>query len=202
MTRELAALMTRGHRSVVVFDTETTGLFGDVRLVEVAVVDLETGKILLDTKVQPATKEEQRDGGFHIPESATQIHNIRDSDVVDAPDFAQIRGMLSRVFQKVSFVVGYNVSYDLGVLLNHNLRYFGKSYPYPMLVPPAIDVMGAYAQRYGEWSEYHGSYTWVKLAEAARACGYDLVDAHGALADTLATRAIALYLLRQESISE
>lgn len=196
MTRELAALMARGSRPVVVFDTETTGLSGDVRLVEVAVVDLETGRILLDTKVQPATKEEQQNGGFHIPESATQIHGIRDPDIEDAPDFAQIRGMLSRVFLGVAFIIGYNVSYDLGVLRNHNQQYFGRSYRYPMLIPPAIDVMRAYARQYGEWSEYHGSYTWVKLAEAARACGHNLTDAHGALADTLATRAIALHLLQ------
>lgn len=181
--------------SAVILDAETTGLSGDIRLVEIAVVDLWSGEELLDTRVQPATKEEQRNGGFHIPSEATRIHHICDSDVAGSPDFAQIRGMLSRIFQKASFAIGYNVTYDLNVIKNHNRRYFGKCYPYPFRIPPAIDVMGIYARRYGEWSEYHQSHRWVKLGQAASAIGYNLTNAHGALADTLATRAIALHLL-------
>lgn len=181
--------------SAVVLDTETTGLFGDIRLVEIAAIDLWSGEVMLDTRVQPANKGEQQDGGFHIPSGATQIHHICDSDVTDSPDFAQIRGMLSRIFQATTFVIGYNITYDLGVIRNHNQRYFGRDYPHPFRIPPAIDVMGAYARRFGEWSEYHQSHRWIKLGVAASAIGYDLANAHGALADTLATRAIALYLL-------
>lgn len=184
-----------GENPAVVLDAETTGLSGDVRLVEIAVVDFHSGEVMLNTRVQPGTKKEQCDGGFHIPNSATQIHHICDSDVADSPDFAQIRGLLSRIFQATRFVIGYNVFYDLGVVENHNRRYFGRDYPHPFRIPPAIDVMGAYARQYGEWSEYHQSHRWVKLAQAATAIGYDLIGAHGALADTLATRIIALHLL-------
>lgn len=191
---ELEALRT-SERPTVVIDTETTGLCGDVRLVEIAVVDLWSGEVMLDTRVQPAIKREQQDGGFHIPSDATRIHHICDSDVKDSPDFAQVRGMLSRIFQKAPFAIGYNITYDLNVIRNHNQRYFGRDYPHPFRIPPAIDVMVAYARQYSEWSEYHQSHRWIKLVQAASAIGYDLTNAHGALADTLATRAIALHLL-------
>src|SRR3982750_387678 len=55
-------------RSYVYLDTETTGLFGDVRIVDVAIVD-DAGEVLVDTLVDP---------GIPIPVETSRIHGIFD----------------------------------------------------------------------------------------------------------------------------
>lgn len=55
--------------------------------------------------------------------------------------------------------------------------------------------MEAWSIHVGEWSNYHGNYRWHKLINAADAVYYEWTgEAHRALADTLACRAVWQYL--------
>ncbi|PPK66189.1 3'-5' exonuclease [Actinokineospora auranticolor] len=71
----------------VVLDTETTGLHGDVRIVEIAVLDRH-GAVLLDFLVHP---------GIPIPPDSTAIHGITDTVVAGAPRFAELLPALTEV---------------------------------------------------------------------------------------------------------
>ena len=56
-------------------------------------------------------------------------------------------------------------------------------------------VMELYARFYGQYSEYHGSYTWQKLVNAVEQCGLQMDGtAHRALADAHASLAVLQYL--------
>ncbi len=57
-----------------------------------------------------------------------------------------------------------------------------------------------FATVYGEWNQYYGNYKWQSLTVATGHVGYKWEgDAHRALADTLACRAVWNYL-EEESV--
>lgn len=69
--------------------------------------------------------------------------------------------------------------------------------PEPEPEKPELDdsrvmcAMEAYAAYYGDWSEYHESFKWVSLIDAADNCGYEPQGAaHRALTDCLMTLAV------------
>ncbi len=91
-----------------VVDLETTGLTaGRDRIVEVSVVRVEPGaapRHVLDTLVNPRRRV-----------AATEIHGITDSDVADAPTFAEIAGDMVGALSGC-VVAAYNVYFDIRFL--------------------------------------------------------------------------------------
>lgn len=85
----------------VFLDTETTGLFGDVRIVEIAIVDHE-GRPLVDTLVNP---------GIPIPWQASKVHGIGDDDVAGMPSLSQLMPQVNSAVRNRRVVI-YNASYD------------------------------------------------------------------------------------------
>ncbi|MGF1427072.1 3'-5' exonuclease [Kitasatospora sp. LaBMicrA B282] len=88
-----------------VIDTETTDLFG--RVCEVAAIDAHTGRVLIDTLVNP-----------EVPNRATHIHGITDAMVADAPTWEEVlpklrRGLAGRT------LLAYNSEYDRSVIASH-----------------------------------------------------------------------------------
>ena len=56
--------------------------------------------------------------------------------------------------------------------------------------------MREFAEVFGEWSDWHGSYRWQKLHVAAAYVGFDWDGAsHRAINDCQATRAVWRYLV-------
>ena len=52
-----------------------------------------------------------------------------------------------------------------------------------------------YTNFYGQYSEYHGSYTWQKLVNAVGQCGLEMAaSAHRGLADARASLAVLKYV--------
>ncbi|MFJ8957315.1 exonuclease domain-containing protein [Streptomyces sp. NPDC102381] len=101
---------------VVVLDTETTGL-DDPRIVEIAVVS-SAGEVLLDTLVNP---------GVPIPEEASQIHGITDSDVASAATFSQLLDGLTAVLSGKRVLI-YNKWFDIGALQHElTLHYLDRA---------------------------------------------------------------------------
>lgn len=102
--------------SFVVIDTETTGL-SSVRdnLVEVAAIRYEdwTPVEKFHTLINP---------GKHIPDAASEINNITDEMVADAPTFSQIIDSLDSFVGK-SNIVGHNLPFDLKFLYRHGYNF-------------------------------------------------------------------------------
>lgn len=153
-----------------ILDGETTGLKGDVRICQLAIVN-KSGIILVDTLVNPQ---------IAIPAEATGIHGITDDMVASAPTLDQI---LTPELQDKLFhnpLVIYNADYDLGVLRNH-MKMIGSDF----LTPPSVHcAMKKYSAFVGSWNDYHKSYTFQKLP----AVNKDLQ--HTALGDCLSTLAL------------
>jgi DNA polymerase-3 subunit epsilon len=157
-------------------DTETTGLYRSegAEIVELAVLR-DDGEVVINSLVKPKKP---------IPKIASYIHGITDDMVSDAPLFADIRKQVYKILKNQEVVI-YNAQFDLQWLP----RLYKTSH--------VSCCMLEYAYYYGEFDEYHQSYRWHKLTEAARHIGYSLppdVKPHRALADCLLTRAVWHYM--------
>lgn len=190
-------------KKAAVVDTETTGLpdHGDVRLVSIAIVDLETGSVLLDTLIQPKVPGENC---YPIPARATQIHKISDEDVRDAPDWGEVRQQLIGALVDYGVLWSYNVDFDAQVIRGHDeawcrvtgdepLRLFKTYYDEGMVRTACAMEWFADPWNYGSRAR------WSKLWVAAKEAGHDWrgASAHGALADALACRSVILYLAQK-----
>lgn len=107
------------NKPILLFDLETTGLLNvkPVGIVEIGIVIIfPDGSIKsLDRRFHP---------GIDIPLRATQVHNIRNSDIKNHPKFDSVIPLIAPYFHK-SVISGFNSnSYDIPVL-NHNFERYG-----------------------------------------------------------------------------
>ena len=170
---------------LVIFDTETNGLGANAEIVEIACID-GGGAVLLASLVRPA---------HPIPRDATNIHGITDADVQGAPTIVDLMPGLQEIWQQASRgnrVFAYNLDYDARLLVQS----FGarrQRWPFPHR--SENDIMQLYAEYYGDWSDWHGSFTWQSLSRAVEQC--DLAfdgEAHRALADARASLAVLRHM--------
>ncbi|GAA2836644.1 3'-5' exonuclease [Kitasatospora aburaviensis] len=164
---------------VVVLDTETTGLHGEARIVEIAVLASD-GQVLLDTLLNP---------GEPIPEESSAIHGITDTDVASAPAFADVLDRLTVLLAGKRCLI-YNDVYDIGRLQHeltlHYLDLAARDADAPEERRLAValeqaerwlagvrfeDVMIPYSNWVGDYSEYHGGNRWQPLGGGHRAAG-------------------------------
>ena len=170
-------------RDFVILDTETTGLYSPARIVEISCIDRE-GNVLVDSLVNP---------GIPIPADASAIHGISDADVADRPSFSDLWPLVWDAVRSADCVLIYNASYDCR-LLRQSLEGHEAALAQAGQLTCGC-IMELYAQFYGQYSEYHGSYTWQKLVNAVGQCGLHMDGtAHRALADTRASLAVLKYL--------
>lgn len=161
----------------VILDTETTGLYSDAEVVQIAAID-KTGAVLLDSLVRPTQ---------HIPAQATRIHGITDVMVVDAPTFEQMFDTLLMAIGGKRVVI-YNMSFDVTMLhqteqwhqMKRNADWSCMGYDGWKALAVWEDAMEPYSAYVGDWNAYHGNYRWQRLP------GGD----HSALGDARATLAI------------
>ncbi len=143
-------------------------------IVEIGILD-EDGQVLLDTLVRPVRCWSWPD--------AQRVHGIALADVQDAPTLDELR---PRIIEAVSdaLVVIYNAPFDAGFLR------------FELAASAEIRcAMREFAEVFGEWSDWHGSYHWQKLHVAADYVGFDWDGAnHRAINDCQATRAVWRYL--------
>jgi DNA polymerase-3 subunit epsilon len=131
----------------VALDLETTGLEGDIEIVEIAILS-PTGAVLLESRVRPVQP---------IPPEATAIHGITDAMVARAPTFPAIHAQIAAAIRGQEVPV-YNVAYDRpvlgGVCERHDL---------PRLKPKRWTcAMEWYAQWCGDQTA-DGDYRWQAL---------------------------------------
>lgn len=155
-------------KPIIYFDVETTGTdAGTNKIIELAAV-----KYLPDGT---NTAYEQRfRTDIKIPESVTAVHGITNEDLQDKPYFREKAGEIAEFFRGCD-IAGYNVMFDVNFLCTELLEAgfepdFGR----------IIDVYLIYKQ-------YEPA---TLSAVYKRLTGDDLVNAHSALADVIATRVI------------
>ena len=155
-------------------DTETTGLYAGIdEVLQIGIVD-DTGKVLMNRLVRPIK-------ATSWPE-AQDIHGITPEAVASASTLDEVLPQLLDIVRG-QVVIIYNADFDIGFL--------------PMVSEVAAEVhccMLAFADHYGEWNEYYGNPRWQRLVAAADYVLFDLVDAHDAVADAQACRAVYAYL--------
>ncbi|MEX1363966.1 MAG: 3'-5' exonuclease [Nannocystaceae bacterium] len=157
-------------RPVVFFDIEATGTDPvNDRIVELSVVRVE-----LPPAGITAPRTWRINPGVRIPVEASEIHGIHNEDLVEAPDFASIAPELVEVFAGAD-VAGFSVGrFDVRIL-SAELARAGSELDISR--SRVIDSQVIFHQREPR-----------NLSAALRFyCDKDLVDAHGAEADTLAS---------------
>lgn len=158
--------------SVLYLDTETTGLKGDVEIIEVGICDA-GGNVIVDTLVKPSTP---------IPPDVTGITGITDADVRNAPTWDEIGPHVNSVIAGRRVVI-YNADFDKRIIQQVNDRHeieWDERTDFQC-------AMQAYAAFAGEWDGVRGSYRWQKLAQAQGRFG-EINASHRALDDALACR--------------
>lgn len=113
--------------SLVVFDTETTGLsVEDDEIIQIAAVRVLNGRIVdgehIDAYVNP---------GCAIPPASTKIHGVSDADVVGAPDISRV-GLDFHRFARDAVLVAHNAPFDIGFLRRQENR-IGVKWDHPVL---------------------------------------------------------------------
>lgn len=180
-------LMNSSSRSWVILDTETTGLGITAEAVQIGILAPD-GTVLLDTLVKPVNP---------IPRDATAIHGITNEMVAEAPTFLELfLQVKNHLIYKT--VVIYNAPYDKRILeqslaahvIDHAVDYREYVGDYGFDVLDWVDIMQPYAEYWGDWSEWHQSYTWQKLTNACRQQGIKVNGAHSAIGDCQMTLAL------------
>jgi DNA polymerase III subunit epsilon len=169
----------------VVLDTETTGLYAEAEICQIAIIKPD-GTPLLNTLVKP-----QRG----IPVEAQRIHGISNTDVKDAPNWLNVNEQVWSAIHGKTVIV-YNADYDFRLIEQSEKACRPVAVSDWYTIKRECAMLG-YAEYKGDWSEYHHSYTYHKLTNAARAARYVLPDtmmAHSALGDCLMTLAVCRYL--------
>ncbi|MEM7159525.1 MAG: 3'-5' exonuclease [Myxococcota bacterium] len=155
---------------VVFFDIEATGTdpVSD-RIVEISAVRVEVPPAGISTP-----KTWRINPGVRIPVEASEIHGIVNDDLVEAPNFAAIAPELAKIFEGAD-LAGFSIGrFDVRILAAELAR---AGSTFDLSRSRVIDSQVIYHQREPR-----------NLSAALRFyCDKELVDAHGAEADTIAS---------------
>ncbi len=165
------------------FDLETTGInIGADRIVEIAIL-----------KAMPDGTEEIKTLRVHpempIPLASSLIHGIYDKDIANAPKFGEVAQEIA-AFIGDADLAGYNSNrFDIPMLLEEFLR---VGVNFEMADRKFVDVQNIFHQM--EQRTLRAAYKFY--------CGKDIVNAHSAEADILATYHVLLAQLDKYQDSE
>jgi DNA polymerase-3 subunit epsilon len=155
-------------KPIVFFDLEATGLnIGTDKIVEICML-----KVMPDNTT--ITRTELVNPQVHIPEQISELHGIYDKDVADKPVFAELAPVI-RDFIKGCDLGGYNLlKFDIPLLVEEFLR-IGMDIS--LRGVRVIDVQNIFHRM--EPRNLRAAYKFY--------CGEELLNAHSAEADTVAT---------------
>lgn len=165
-------------KPLAIFDLETTGISpAKDRIVEICVAKAMPGKARSGEPNVPGeliVKTYRINPGIPIPIETSLIHGIYDEDVKDAPAFKSIASVLAQFLDGCD-LAGFNSNrFDIPLLVEEFLR---ANVDFDIKNRRMVDV-----QRI-----YHLMEPRNLTAAYRHFCGKELVGAHGAEADTLAT---------------
>lgn len=168
-------------RPLVFFDLETTGVnVGSDRIVEISLV-----------KQWPNGNKESKTWRVnperHIPEAASEVHHIYDADVADMPTFRELAPQVLEFIEGAD-LAGYNSNHFDVPMLQEELLRVGCQVDLKR-DHHMVDVFVIFQK-----------HTPRNLTAAYKHyCGKDLEGAHGANADTEATREVLLAQLERHA---
>jgi DNA polymerase III subunit epsilon len=155
-------------RPFATFDIETTGLnIVNDRIVEICIVreNIDGSQDIKTVRINPT---------IPIPPLVTAIHGISDEDVKDCPTFAQIAPQLNHFFDNCD-ICGYNSNkFDIPFLVEEFLR---SGIEFDLSGRRFVDVQNI----------FHKMESRTLKAAYKFYCQKEIVNAHSAEADTLAT---------------
>jgi DNA polymerase III alpha subunit (gram-positive type) len=122
------------------------------------------GTVLFESLVNPE---------LPVSPEARAIHGITDEELEAATTLPEIWSQLQDVLRGRKTLVAYNAAFD-----RERLAQSARRYALEELTLEWACTMEAYAVYCGNWSDFHGSYTWIPLCGSHRAVG----DAKTALA--------------------
>ncbi|MEE8408999.1 MAG: 3'-5' exonuclease [Myxococcota bacterium] len=165
-------------RPLVVFDLETTGLdVNSDRIVEMSCV-----KIAVDGTRDLHTR--RMNPTIPISPSATEVHGITDADVANEPTFSQLARSLFEYFAGCD-LSGFNIEhFDLPLLVREFARI---DIEFPVKPVSIIDCYKIFFRK--EPRDLVAAYRFY--------CDRELVNAHSAEADTLATADVLMAQVRR-----
>ncbi len=156
------------NRPMAFFDLETTGVnVGSDRIVEIAILKVHPDgqKELLNQRVNPT---------IPIPAQSSAIHGIFDKDILDKPTFREIAHKLN-AFLENSDLAGYNSNkFDVPLLVEEFLR---VDVDFDVKSRKLVDVQNIF--HILEPRTLAGAFKFY--------CNKELVNAHAAEADIIAT---------------
>jgi DNA polymerase III subunit epsilon len=160
-------------KPIVFFDLETTGLeIGSAKIIEISLL-----KITVDQRKEMLTLLMNPE--IPIPPETTAIHGITDDNVKDKPTFKQHAKKISDFIGNAD-LAGYNIlRYDLPLLAEEFLR---ADVLFDVSNRSVIDVQNIFHKM--EPRNLAAAYHFY--------CGKELVNAHTAEADTIATYEVLL----------
>lgn len=171
----------RPEQIYAIVDIEATGgsVGADERIIQFACVLLQNDEVIhtFETFVNP---------GRNIPRNIKQLTGISDKDVRRAPYFEEIAPIILRLLKDTIFVA-HNVGFDFR-FLNEQLRL----HDFAPLDIPAVDTVELTQIIYPALDSF-------QLEDIAGSLGYDLFDAHDALADAKATVHVFKELFKKAS---
>ncbi len=155
-------------RPIAFFDLETTGVnVGADRIVEYSFL-----KIMPDGSKEIRT--EKINPGMPIPPSSSAIHGIYDKDVADKPLFKDVAHDLNKFLDKCD-LAGYNSNkFDVPLLVEEFLR---AEVDFDVRKRKLVDVQNI----------FHKKEQRTLAAAHKFYCGTELINAHSAEADNMAT---------------
>lgn len=170
-------------KPLIFIDLETTGLtIGLDRIVEICLLKVNTNNTTL-TKTLRVNPE------MPIPAKVSKIHGIYDKDVSDAPTFKQVSAELIQFIGNADFA-GYNSNkFDIPLLVEEFMRVEAD---FDLEGRKLIDVQTIF--HFMEPRNLSAAYKFY--------CHKDLVNAHSAEADTVATYEIFKAQLQRYQTTE
>lgn len=168
--------MVRGD-NYLVLDTETTGLKRG-EICQIAIVD-SLGVVQLSTLIKTVNP---------IPPAASDVHGITDDMVKDAPTWNQIAHRVRELITDRDLIV-HNAIYDRK-MMHQSAEAAGMEKVEWKEVARWHCAMEMFAEYYGDWNDYHGSYRWQRLQDAAHFLNTPKIKAHDAVNDCLMTLAV------------
>lgn len=164
----------------VFLDTETTGL-NEGEIVSIAIIN-SAGEVVLHTLVKPQ---------HGIPHKATEIHGITEAMVSEAPTWREVAPLVKLAIEGKRVVI-YNAVYDRK-MMHKSAEAVGMEKIDWKTIANFECAMEKFAEFYGEFNDYHGSFRWQKLGYAYyHMMRVDEPGAHDALVDTEMVRQVVL----------
>lgn len=160
--------------NIICLDTETNGVdqYSD-EILQLSIID-GCGAILFNEYIKPVHHD--------CWDRAEMVNHISPLMVKDCKPLLYYSDTIQRILENADILVGYNIySFDLPFIFHAGIPYKAKKNSI------IVDVMLEFAEIYGEYNSYFGSYKWQKLTTCAEYYSYSENNWHNSLDDAKAT---------------